>query len=124
MRRGRHVTVVGRDVLERRLAALPHLVDAAALRSVQGETVAVAADMRRGAPIKTGALRDGIQAEINASQLEGIAASTAEHSKYVVHGTSRMEAQDFITPAAELSRRRFPRRVRAETLKDLRKISK
>lgn len=119
----RHVTVVGREILEKRLAGLPSAIEAAARRSVRDETMAAADDMRINAPVKTGELKAGIQAEVDLSALEGRAVTTAEHSKYVVHGTSDTPANDFITPAALRSRARFPGRVRAEVAAELRKIT-
>jgi hypothetical protein len=118
------VTVTGRAVLDARLAALPGVVEAGCREAVQAETVAAAQNMRRDAPFDTGKLREGIQAELDdLDDLRGAAVSTAEHTKYVVHGTSDTEANDFITPVAELSRRRFPRRIRKHVLAELRKIT-
>lgn len=117
------VTVVGLRRLQARLNAMPSVVEDGAWEAIQEETGTVAQDMRRNAPFKTGALKDGIQSEVDRSDTEGRAVSTAEHTRYVVFGTSDTEAQDFITPAAERSRRRFPRRVREKVLIELRKIT-
>lgn len=113
------IKVKGMPELLRKLAKLPRVVDRAARRSVEAETHEVAQDMRRSAPVKTGALREGIQAEFDAKTIRGKAVSTAEYSKYVVHGTDDTPANDFITPAAEVSRRRFPRRVRIVVKEEL-----
>ena len=117
-------TIEGLDLLRRRLNALPEVVERAAKQAVQDETLAAAQDMRRGAPVLTGALKDGVQAELgDLAKLEGRAVSTAEHTRWVVNGTSDTPANDFITPAAQRSARRFPGRVRSEVLKELRKIT-
>lgn len=117
-------TIEGLETLRRRLDALPDLIEKAARQAVQDETIAAAQDMRRNAPRLTGELQDGIQAELGDLQrLEGRAVSTARHTTFVVHGTSDTPANDFITPAAMRSERRFPRRVREQVLADLRKIT-
>jgi len=108
--------------LVKKLAKLPKVIDAAGARAVKEETHEVANDMRRGAPVKTGALREGIQAEFDAKTITGRAASTARHTPFVVHGTSDTPANDFMTPAAERSRRRFPKRVRQVVKEELGKV--
>lgn len=113
------ISIKGLDKLTERLGALPEHVDAAARRAVRAEVVDVAQDMRANAPIKDGDLRAGIQAEYDDATLTGTAASTARHSQFVVHGTSDTPANDFMTPAANRSRRRFRRRVITEVNKEL-----
>jgi hypothetical protein len=119
----RNVTVDGMAVLTKRLAALPGAIEDASLRAVQGETVAVAQDLRASAPVKTGHLKDSVQSEIDAPELEGTAAVTADYAKYVVNGTSDTPANDFITPVALRSEARFRRRVQREVLAELRRIT-
>jgi hypothetical protein len=117
-------TIQGLETLRRRLDALPELIEKAARQAVQDETIAAAQDMRRNAPRLTGELRDGVQAELgDLDKLEGRAVSTAPHTTFVVHGTSDTPANDFITPAALRSERRFPKRVRDQVLAELRKIT-
>jgi hypothetical protein len=82
---------------------------AGAEKAVAEETEEVTEDMRNSVPVRTGALRDGMQAEIDG--LSGKAVSTAPHSFAVENGTSRQPAQAFAQPAAERSRTRFPGRV-------------
>lgn len=105
------VTVQGLDQLTKRLKALPKVVEAAAREAVLAETKEVAQDMRRNAPRDTGELVEGIQSEFNAKTITGKATSTARHTPFVVHGTSDTAANDFMTPAAERSRRRFRKRL-------------
>lgn len=117
-------TIQGLATLNKRLKALPDLIEKAARQAVRDETIAAAQDMRRNAPRLTGELQDGIQAELgDLDKLEGRAVSTARHTTFVVHGTSDTPANDFITPAARRSERRFPRRVSDQVLADLRKIT-
>jgi HK97 gp10 family phage protein len=117
------VEIEGLDVLARRLKALPDVVERACRNAVKAETTAVAQDMRRGAPRDTGELQESIQAEFDPKAIEGRAAATARHAKYVENGTTENPAQPFVEPAAERSRRRFPKRVREDVLAELRRIT-
>lgn len=103
------IKVTGMDSLLGKLAALPDQMRAGAEKAVADETQEVTEDMRNSVPVVTGALRDGMQAEVDG--LSGKAVSTAAHSFAVEGGTSRQPAQPFAQPAAERSRTRFPGRV-------------
>lgn len=116
------VEIKGLSELTKKLRALPRVIDGAGGRAVKDETHEVAQDMRRGAPFKTGELREKIQAEYDAKTMTGRAASTARHTTFVVHGTSDTPANDFMTPAAERSRRRFPNRAKQYVKEDLGKL--
>lgn len=118
------VKIAGVEELARKLKALPEVVERAARTAVKAETEAVADDMRRGAPRKTGDLVDGIQAEFDAKTITGKAVSTARHTTFVVHGTSDTPANDFMTPAARRSEKRLMRRVKDEVEAELRKLAK
>lgn len=121
---GGKVTVRGMDQLVKRLAALPEAVDRAARRAVRDETEAVADDMRAGAPRGvTGGLVEGIQAEFDEATIAGKAVSTADHSTFVEHGTSKQAAQPFIAPAEMRARRRFPRRMSDEIKTEMRRLA-
>lgn len=110
MSRSTRVTVEGLDDLRATLDALPAKVQAAAEEAVKAEVDAVADDMRSAAPVDTGTLVESIHAEVTG--LAGAATATARHAVFVEFGTSSTPAQPFAGPAAELSRGRFPRRVR------------
>jgi hypothetical protein len=118
-----NVRIKGLDVLARKLKALPELVDKAARQAVKDETLEVAQDMRRTAPRDDGELIDGIQTEFSPATITGRAVSTARHTTFVVHGTSDTPENDFMTPAAERSRRRFRGRVVEQVNAELRKIT-
>jgi len=105
------VTIHGLEKLRLKLGALPRQVRAAGIKTVRKETQDVANDMRSHAPIKTGELKAGIQEEFDEREVEGRAVSTAPHTTYVVHGTEDTPAQDFMTPAARRSQRRFRGRL-------------
>lgn len=117
-----NVEIVGEADLAKKIREIGGRVRRAALAAVKAETKDIAQDMRRDAPVDDGDLKRGIQEEIDAGALEGRAVSTAPHTKYVVHGTSKMAAQDFMTPAAERSRRRFPGRLKESVADELLKL--
>lgn len=110
----RTIRIEGLAALEAKLRALPFGVTAASARAVKGETDETTDDVKRGAPVKTGHLRDSTQGEYEESTLTGTVAVTADYAKYVEHGTDDTAAQPFIQPAAEVTRKRFPKRVKAE----------
>lgn len=117
--RRQNVTIKGLPELERKLLKMPHVVKAAAGRAVRDETYEGRDDAKRTAPIKTGELRDSIQAEYDEKLIQGRIVATARHAGFVEHGTEDTPAQPFMQPTAELSRRRFPKRVRAEVKVEL-----
>lgn len=105
------VSIEGLDALDGKVAELSSRVRAAAEAAVETETQEVAADMRAAAPKDTGELVDSIEAVTDG--LSGTARATARHAVFVEFGTSSTPAQPFAGPAAELSRTRFPRQLRA-----------
>lgn len=124
MSSSQQVKIAGVAELSRKLKALPAVIEKAAREAVKAETEAVADDMRRGAPRKSGALIEGIQAEFDAKTITGKAVSTARHTTFVVHGTSDTPANDFMTPAARRSEKRLMRRVKDEVTAELRRLAK
>lgn len=100
--------------LDKLMAALDHVVERArkaAEESVAEEVKDVQADARRFSPDDTGELDSKIGTK--AKSLEGEVRSRARHSGFVEHGTYKDKAQPYMTPAAEISRRRFPARTGA-----------
>lgn len=116
--------IVGASAALKKVGQLQGAILAAAKRAVREEVTEVKGDLWRNAPYDTGQLREGLQAEIGKTGVTATAASTAAHTKYVVYGTSKTPAQDFMTPAAIRSRRRFPQRVRDEVAEEIRKAAK
>lgn len=116
------VNIHGMEKLRAKLALLPHLVASAGGRAVKAETYEVRDDMKRGAPFKTGTLRESIQAEYDEKLLRGRAAATARYATFVENGTDDTKAQPFVQPAAARARRRFPKRVRAEIRAELKAL--
>lgn len=120
--RRQNINIRGIEDLERKLRKLPDVVRTAGGRAVKDETEETRDDMKRGAAVDTGDLRDSIQAEYNAKKLQGRAVATAAHAGFVEHGTDDTAAQPFAQPAAERARRRFPDRVRTEIKTELGKM--
>jgi HK97 gp10 family phage protein len=118
------IQITGLDDLHKNLRRLPQVVAAGARAAVKGETHDVAQEMRRDAPVLTGDLRQGIQERTSKGGLEGHAVSTARHTTFVIHGTSDTPANDFMEPAAQRSRRRFPKRVTKEIEDELGRLAK
>jgi len=116
------VEIKGLAELERKLKALPEVIEAAAREAVKEEAQEAANDLRRLAPVKDGDLRRSIQAEVEKRGLAGIAAVTARHAEFVVHGTSDTPANDFVTPVINLVRRRFDDRFVDKLNARLRKV--
>lgn len=112
--RRQSVNIKGLPELEKKLLKMPHVVKAAAGRAVRGETDETRDDAKRGAPYKTGTLRESIQGEYDEKLIRGRVVATARYAGFVEHGTEDTPEQPFMLPAAEISRRRFPKRVRAE----------
>lgn len=104
-------SIQGLGELQAKLGYVAVKARAAAAEAVQQEVDAVGEDAEQGAPVRTGALRDGIERET--SELDGSVTSTARHSTFVEHGTYKDPAQPFMAPAAERSRLRWPLRAAA-----------
>lgn len=63
-------------------------------------------------PVDTGRLRDSIRVtKVGSREYTVGPGDEVEYAEYVEFGTSRMAAQPYMRPAAEIARREFPRRV-------------
>lgn len=109
--------------LDRRLRRMPELIEQVADRVVGEEVRDVAADMRRLAPRRTGALIRGIQAEHRRGTAQGRAVARTRHSVFVERGTGRTRPQPYAAPAREISERRLPRRIAEAVEQELRRKS-
>lgn len=114
MARGVNVRVQGLDQLKAKLAALPGQIETGGRVAIVESTQAVKQDARRDVPRRTGRLHDAIDAEMedDLNGAVGVDPATADYGEFVEFGTSKMAAQPFMTPAAELERARLPERVR------------
>jgi HK97 gp10 family phage protein len=116
------VRIRGEKELYAKLSHLPEAIAAAERRAVKAETIDTAQDLRRNAPVDTGALKDSIQAEILKGGLTGRAAITAPHAEFVIHGTSDTPANDFTQAVIARTEARFPRRLRDEVKAELKRM--
>lgn len=120
---GLRVRVEGLGDLRAALTAHATAARKAAARAVGEEAEAIGKDMRDGAPVGDASrgprgdppLSDSIR--VTHDGLQGSAGPTAPHAPFVEEGTSSHPAQPFARPAAEISRRRFKRRV-ADAVRD------
>jgi hypothetical protein len=116
------VKVIGADVLDERLKRLPANVEAGARRAVEAEVVETQGDLQAAAPVLSGNLRNTIRRRLSKKMLSGSVAITAKYAEFVVNGTSDTPANDFVSPVIELSRDRFPDRIRKEVKASISKV--
>jgi len=124
MARRQVVTVEGMERLAKKLETLPEDVREGVRKAVKDETREVADDMRRTVPRLTGELARSIQVEITNNGVSGAAVATARHATFVEHGTEDTPERPFAAPAAERSRKRFPKRLREETGRSLWRLTR
>ena len=108
------VKVFGLAELDAKLARLPENIRAGARRAVKGEVDETQNDLKAAAPVLSGNLRDTIRQRISKKTLGGTVAITAKYAEFVINGTEDTPANNFVGPVVELTRRRFPDRLRAE----------
>ncbi len=115
------IQIRGAEELTRKLKRLPGALEAASRRAVKGEVDEATEDLRADAPVLSGDLRDSVQGEIDKNGLGGRAVITAAHAEFVIHGTTKQPANDFVTPVENQIRRRFPNRLTDEINDEIRK---
>jgi hypothetical protein len=76
------------------------------VKVVSDTTDSVEQDMKAAAPVRTGALRDSITG--SARGLTGTVQPTIRYSVFVLYGTYKDEAQDFLNPPADTAQTTFP----------------
>lgn len=103
------VTIEGLPGLKAALERKVSELRASSRLAVLEETKLIEADARNHAPKDSGELKDGITSETLDDV--GTIHTTAKHSAAMEFGTFKDAAQPFMTPAAELARRRFPKRA-------------
>jgi HK97 gp10 family phage protein len=108
------VKIIGLEALDAKLARLPENVQAGARRAVKAEVDETQSDLQAAAPVLSGNLRDTIRQRISKKTLGGTVAITAKYAEFVIHGTEDTPANNFVGPVIELTRRRFPDRLRDE----------
>ncbi|AZF90298.1 MAG: hypothetical protein BPHS0_12 [Phage 5P_3] len=91
---------------DKKLKALPRDVRKRASQAVRETIAEVADEMRAGAPVEEGEMRDSITT-YQAGQTKGVAWVDAEHAIHVEYGTAHNAAQPFIRNAVKAVRARF-----------------
>lgn len=87
--------------------------------AVRDEAADVREDERSWVPVLTGELHDGIDFEVDGLTARvGIFDTGLWWAIYIENGRKNADAQPFVTPAYEASRRRWPRRVE-DTVRDV-----
>lgn len=108
----------------RRIRLLPRQVNNArneALEQWARDLEKTAKDL---APVRKGKLRDSIEAKVNTGSGKAYVhikpGATREYAYYVEKGTSKMEDQPFLGPAAQIHRRTGERALRAAAPRHIR----
>lgn len=100
----------------RRIGLLPKQVNEAQAEAIREWATALEKTAKELAPKRTGALERSIQARINESAgkawVEIKPGKTREYAYYVEKGTSKMQDQPFLGPAAQIHRRTGERLLR------------
>lgn len=87
------------------------------VKVVADTTNDVERDMKAAAPVQSGALRDSITG--SARGLTGTVEPTIRYSVFVLYGTYKDEAQDFLNPPADTAQGKFPTDVENAVIKAL-----
>jgi HK97 gp10 family phage protein len=99
-----------------RLRLLPRRVNAARNEALERWAHDLEKTAKDLAPVRTGALRDSIETKVNSSSgkawVQIQAGKTREYAYYVEKGTSKMDDQPFLGPAAQIHRRTGERELR------------
>jgi len=107
--------VLGMNRLVRSLRNLPNRLNNARNEALDEWADALAQTAKDLAPIRRGVLRDDIQARKNVNSgtaWVAVYGRALQYAYYVEKGTSKMEAQPFLGPAAQIHRRTGERAVR------------
>jgi HK97 gp10 family phage protein len=100
------VILEGLPELKAALVAHAAKLNAAAVEAVAVEADLVKEDARAHVHMRSGALRDGIDARVEGTT--AVIGSESHHGAANEFGTSKMAANPFMTPAADVARTRFP----------------
>ena len=106
------VRIRGDVELKRKLLRLPGRVQEGAKLAVKEERHEIAENLKMRAPVLSGQLRESIRERTARRGMSGRVAITADHAEYVIYGTSKQEANDFVTPEMLIAEKRFPERAR------------
>ncbi|KOG22000.1 HK97-gp10 family putative phage morphogenesis protein [Streptomyces viridochromogenes] len=99
-----------------RLRLIPARVNEARSEALRDWAEALEKTAKDLAPVRRGVLRDSIQAKVNESSGKAWVrvdpTQSLDYPYYVEKGTSKMEAQPFLGPAAQIHRRTGERALR------------
>ncbi|WP_026118476.1 HK97-gp10 family putative phage morphogenesis protein [Nocardiopsis salina] len=110
-----NVQLEGLDGLRAQLGQLPDQVRQGAADAVQESAKSVEGMMKNFVPVDSGTLEESIGSDVDREALTadiGTQGSGVHYGAFVEFGTSKMPAQPFAQPAAELERDYFPTRLR------------
>lgn len=120
----RGIRIEGDKELLRLLRKLPEQIEGAVIETITDEVRQTTLDLREDTPVLSGELRDSTQGEVDRKNLAGTVAITARHAEFVIHGTSKQPANDYVTPVENRVRRRFPERLETNVTAALGKVTK
>jgi HK97 gp10 family phage protein len=99
-----------------RIGLLPSRANEARAEAIREWATALEKTAKELAPVRKSDLRDSIEAKVNESAGKAWVyvrpGKTREYAYYVEKGTSKMEAQPFLGPAAQIHRRTGERALR------------
>jgi HK97 gp10 family phage protein len=114
--------IAGMGQLLRRLRLLPRRADEIRAEALREWATELEKSAKELAPVRTGRLRDSIEAKINENAGRAwvrIKPGIGDYPYYVEKGTSKMHAQPFMGPAAQMHRRTGERLLRRATSRRL-----
>jgi len=109
-------SIRGMGSLLRRLRELPNRLNSARNEALEQWATDLEKTAKDLAPVRTGHLRDAIESKINYSTgnawVQIAPGQVREYAYYVEKGTSKMQDQPFLGPAAQIHRRTGERALR------------
>lgn len=121
-RNPRGVTVDGLDRLARRLRQLEPAIRDAAVKAVRDAADSVREDTRDSVRVDTGRLRNGVQVRVREARLVaevGWFDRETYYARFQEFGTKRIPANPALTRAAQVERRKFPRRLTDDVRREI-----
>lgn len=101
-----------------RIKAIPLQMNRARNQALDEWATSIENTAKRLAPVRTGRLRDSIEARVNTASGKAwisVRGQATEYAYYVEKGTSKMADQPYLGPAAQIHRRTGERAVREAT---------
>lgn len=99
------------EIINDRIPALMARVEATARAAVMKVAGSIAREAQANAPVRTGALRDSIEASSVATGKEAEVQVGAPYGGYVEYGTRYMAAEPFLGPAIDAHRDELPAEI-------------